>query len=260
MKTGILLRWIGGAGGDTLCHLLSSQNDVYMNATFYGITEDGQTSAWSKLDNEFPSFYKFSKHTNKNEDIDSFKHDIIKLSEKKIPFIIKHHLFDKDFDRELQEYAHIVDIGINLDVLPFVVKSNLEKTSTMELTYLDDNLKKIISKLDDKQKQKIVIWNVVQNDIRLMKNFDLVNSPLQLGDFFHKTENVGNFFKTKGLKLDLKSKYFIDWLEKNKKFQPNKKYQEYINNKNYQFDDDSLDMVERYVLLALSNGKFRFLE
>ena len=66
--------------------------------------------------------------------------------------------------------------------------------------------------------------------------------------------------KTKGLKLDLKSKYFIDWLEKNKKFQPNKKYQEYINNKNYQFDDDSLDMVERYVLLALSNGKFRFLE
>lgn len=260
MKQGILLRWVGGAGGDTLCHLLSSQNNLYINATFHGITEDGQTSAWSKLDDEYPSFYKFSRHINTKNDTDSFKQDILKLVDKKIPFVIKHHLFDKDFDRDIQEYVHIVDIGIDLDILPFVVRSNLEKTTTMELTYLDDNLKKIIGKFNDEQKQKIVIWNVIQNDMRLMKKFNLESSPLKLIDFFNNTDNVGNFFKAKGLQLDLKSDYFVNWLEKNKKFIPNKKYQDYLKDKNYQFDDKSLDIIERYVLLALSNGKFRFLE
>ena len=93
-----------------------------------------------------------------------------------------------------------------------------------------------------------------------MKKFNLESSPLKLIDFFNNTDNVGNFFKAKGLQLDLKSDYFVNWLEKNKKFIPNKKYQDYLKDKNYQFDDKSLDIIERYVLLALSNGKFRFLE
>jgi hypothetical protein len=260
MKKGILIRWIGGAGGDTLCHLLSVKNDLYINASFHGITKEGQTYSWSKIDDEFPSFYKFSRFINTDNDVKDFKHDLIKLSKQGVPFVIKHHLFDKEFDAEMRNHVDLVDIGIDISILPFLVRANLEKTPTLELSYLDSNQKRLFIKLDEKQSKQLVIWNVIKNNIDLMQKFSLHESPLQLRDFFTNTKNIKDFFESKGLSIDLESEYFTNWLQANERSKPSVKYQRYILEKNYDHDDKDLDIIERYVMLALSHNKFKFLD
>jgi hypothetical protein len=64
IMAGIILRWSGGAGGDTLCHLLSLQNtNVYMNFSCHGKIEPktGQTLVSGRYDPDYPLLVQLTR-------------------------------------------------------------------------------------------------------------------------------------------------------------------------------------------------------
>jgi len=267
MKKRLVMRWMGGSGGDTLCYLLSADNEgVYTNTSHHGMSKNGKTLTWSKFDAEFPTLYKFSQNKHEINDVDNFERDIVNLSKKRIPFVVKHHFYNKEMDNRIKQYADLIDIGINYTMLPFVVRANLEKTSTLEnlysndFTHLDTNLKKIMPKLDNDQRKKVVVWNLIKDIMNTINEFDLSKAPVQLENFFNNTYQLKSFFQSKGFHLNFDNDYFKLWLEKNKLLLPDDKYKRYIKDRNYQYSDTDIGIIERYVLLALANEKFQFLD
>jgi hypothetical protein len=265
MNTGLILRWMGGAGGDTLLHMISEHNDVYMNVQLKENIDrsSGKSLVSSKYDSRYPTLFDLSS----NEIVDRRKlqNDIQNLSKSHTQFVIKSHFFDKKFDDSIVDLAETVDLGFGLDFLPFVVRSNINKTATLDRSgdavrsHFDQTLQKISSKLDKEQRKMLVTWNVIKSMIQHIGEFHLESSPISTADLFLDVDRLENFFMKRNLKIDKKSSHLSEWKRINAKLLPSPAYQDHLRNSNYDFNDNSLDLVERYILLALANENFRIL-
>ena len=269
IMAGIILRWLGGGGGDTIMNLLSHSNDVYTNihATNKIDPVTGRSLISEKFDEDYPSFYDMS-HDENIKDIDSkaLKQDIVKLNRKKDTFLLKSHHWDKKLDKDICDIVDIVNIGYTIAFIPFIVRANLHKTPTLansklkNKTHFDYSLSKIAKKLTDKQHEKVVTWNIITDLINKARIFNLENATITIADIFYNRDHLKTYFQSRSLKLDITSDYLNQWVEQNKKFLPSKTFQNYIDNTNYNHIDSSLDMVERYTLLALSGKNFQFID
>ena len=259
---GIVLRWLGGSGGDTLLYTLKKQNKLYTNVYFPSedLSDKDKTIIEVSTDKEYPTF-----DNAENYDADPFIIDLKSLSKKTKSFIIKQHFAGEDLDRKMKDVAEILNVGFTLEFLPFVVKANFHKTHTVkkrdhpEKTHLDETLKKINSKLTPAQADSLTIWNLVIDNKNIMEKFKLPESPVMLDNFFHDPASIEKCFKDKGFNLNLGTEYFRNWKNRNSDLLPSAEYQTYLKNQNYNFKDKELDIVERYVFLALSGKKFQFL-
>tara|TARA_R110000822_G_scaffold304188_1_gene429240 strand:+ start:49 stop:843 length:795 start_codon:yes stop_codon:yes gene_type:complete len=262
--TGIILRWVGGAGGDTLCHLLSLQNtNVYMNVSCHGKIEPntGRTLVSGRYDPDYPLLVQLTRVPCSGIDMELLGVDVCNLIKKHKRFILKSHLFDN----EIEKYTEVIDLGFDLKFLPFIVQCNIDKTDTVvdNFTYnnskFDSTLKKISKKLNNKQKKQLATWNVVKDTIKQINKFALDNTSLSTEDFFYNQKRIEDFFKEKGYEIDFDVQFFSDWKNNNTKYLPSKKYQEYLQNKQYNYNDTQLTISERYILLALSGQNFTFM-
>jgi len=265
---GIILRWMGGAGGDTLCHLLSLQNtDVYMNVSFHGKIEPntGKTLVSGRYDPDHPLLIEMTRipyQGNNGIDMELLGVDVCNLKKKHKRFILKSHLFDNEVDK----HTEVIDLGFDLKFLPFIVQCNIEKTDTLadNFTYnnskFDSTLKKISKKLNNKQKKQLATWNVVKDAIKQINKFALDNTSLSIKDFFYNQKRIADYFKDRAYEINFDVQCFSDWKNINTKYLPSKKYQEYLQNKQYNYNDTQLTISERYILLALSGQNFTFMD
>ena len=169
-------------------------------------------------------------------------------------------------DDKVSGIVDVIDIGYSLEFLPFVARSNLAKTATLkrsqdpDTTHFDENMLKISQKLSTSQKQSLVYWNVIKHSLKTHKEFDLGNCFINTQDIFDNTDKIIRFLKSKNLPIVDDLAHLNKWKQENRKFLPSKKYVGCIMNANYDFLDQSMDITERYSLLALSGKNFQFLD
>ena len=105
--SGILLRWLGGGGGDTLCQLLVNNNsETYMNFV-PGVPDKstGRTIIDNDHDADYPLVSRLG-HAKPISDKEKLKEEFVKLIKEHKKFIVKFHNFDQEFDRMLIEDAN----------------------------------------------------------------------------------------------------------------------------------------------------------
>jgi hypothetical protein len=258
----LILRWLGGSGGDTLLYILNKQNKFYTNVSFPStdLSDKDSTPTKGSANKEYPTF-----DNSRNYDAKPFIDDLKALSKRTNSFIIKQHFANDDIDRKIGQLVDIVNVGFDLNFLPFVVRANLQKTETVnnrnhpEKTYLDETLRKINTKLTPEQTYALTIWNLVIHNKEIMEKFRLSTSPLMLNNFFHDPGKIENFFKDKGFALNLDAQYFRNWKKRNTNLLSSNRFQNYLKNMQFDYTDKNLDLTERYVFLALSGKKFQYL-
>jgi DNA-binding transcriptional regulator YhcF (GntR family) len=274
--SGIILRWVAGAGGDTVCFLLSLKNDVYMNLSFksYGtgkLDKNSGTIFSYRHDEKLPSLYKLAKLTPAHkkafiEDSQELRKNISELVAKNKYFVLKSHFYNKRFDEEFKNLLKIVDIGFDLDFLPFIVQANLYKSDTIannftyENSLFDKTLKIISKKLNPEQKKSLMWWNLTKDFIKRINEFGLDNKEIMTRDLFYDSNKVKKVLKSLGYEIDFETEFFSEWRKNNSKYLPSEKYQEYVRTKNYNYSDQNLILAERYILLALDGKNFKFLK
>ncbi len=265
--TRILLRWLGGQGGDTIVGLISFNKQVYSNIRVLNeLSDTGQSMVETFLDQRYPSIKVIATKKSYKVDPDTVANDIKRLSDDHESFLLKSHLYDRRLDEKVCNIVHVIDIGYSLEFLPFVVRTNLAKTPTLErstdpdTTHFDETLLKISHKLSDNQKQSLVKWNVVKHALEMHRRFDLGSKELNTQDIFYDTNKIIRFLESKGLTTVINKDHLDKWKEVNKKFLPSENYVGCIKNANYDFSDRSMDSTERYSLLALSGKNFQFLD
>ena len=269
MASQFLLRWVGGSGGDTIINLLSKKNDVYLNVNpLSKINADlGKTILTSKFDKKYPNLCELTR-AHPRIDKTSLLNDLINLKNNHKSFVLKCHLFNQEIDEELKKNnIEIVDIGFDIKFSPFIIQSNLlknpetvESSRNPKTTHYDKNLIKISNRLTEKQNISVVTWTLIKDMIMKIKQYNLKNTLLKTEDLFYNIGSIANFFKQNSLILDVKSKYLKNWQEKNQNILPSKTFTEYVDNMEYNYNDNTLQTVERYILLMLSGNKFKFLE
>lgn len=265
MNKGLILRYVGGAAGDTLLHMISKYNTVYMNVQYTDNIDNcnGRSLVVSKYDSRYPTLFDLSRNANVNRR--TLQSDIQNLSNSQTPFVIKSHLFDKELDASIADLAETVDLGFGMDFLPFVVKSNINKTATLDSSgdpqrsHFDQKLQKISGKLNKEHTKMLVMWNVIKNMIKHIKEFNLDEAPISTVDLFRNIDRLEKFFMKRDLRIDKKSSHLSNWKKVNSKLLPSLAYQNHLNNSDYDFNDSSMDLVERYILLALANKNFSIL-
>ena len=265
--TRILLRWSGGQGGDTIAGLISFKEQLYSNIRILNkLSATGRSMVETFLDQRYPSIKVIATKKHSQVDADTVANDIKRLSDDHESFFIKSHLYDKTLDEKVCNIVDVIDIGYSLEFLPFVVRTNLAKTATLErstdpdTTHFDENMLKISHKLSENQKQSVVAWNVVKHSLDRHRQFDLGSKALNTQDIFYDTDQIIRFLQSKGLSTVINKDHLDKWKEENKKFLPSEKYIECIKNAKYDFSDQSMDIIERYSLLALSGKNFQFLD
>ena len=267
---GLLLRWMGGGGGDTICQMLAMDNpDTYMNFSVGDLDKlNGRTLIKNDRDSNYPLLSLVSM-ANPIDDKEKLRDDFVKLISKHKKFIIKFHNFDKEFDELLKNHLNVSDVGFNLGFLPFIIQSNFEKFSNTQhpmydLKYKSESnfntmLEKIGRKLNTHQKNQVLLWNMITEGIKCMYHFNLDKAPLSTEDLFYDNKRIESFFEDYGYKINFAMPFFSAWKNKNKRYLPSAKYKNYLQNNTYNYDDKNLSMVERYIFLSLAGKSFTFL-
>jgi hypothetical protein len=258
--SGIILRWAGGAGGDTLCYLLALQNkDLYMNFSCQGRMDQktGITLVSGKYDPRYPSLVNMVLAHPNDTETKNINNEIYSLSKKHKKFILKSHWFDPVLDT----HADVLDLGYDLHFLPFLIRASIEKSEIVSSNFTYDlKLMKLTKNLDDKQKKKLMIWNLIKDKLKIMVEHSQDKTKIKTSDLFHNQKLIENFLKEREYEINFDVDFFSKWKTKNLKYLPSKKYQEYLDNKDFDYTDPQLDISERYILLALSGKNFVFLD
>ena len=266
--SGVLLRWLGGGGGDTLCQLLMNNNpDTYMNF-IPGIIDHnvstGRTIIDDDLDADYPLVSQLGR-ANPIIDRGKLKEEFVKLIKEHDKFIVKFHNFDQEFDDMLKDHIDINDVGFDLGFLPFVIQANIEKFSNTQHPMYDlkynKTLERIGKKLNDHQKRQVLTWSMILHAIKCLNEFKLDKAPISTQDLFYDNRRVEDFFKERGYNIRLNTQFFSDWKNNNTKYLPSKKYQSCLENKDYDYNNQTeLSIVERYIFLSLAGQNFTFLD
>ena len=217
--SGILLRWLGGGGGDTLCqHLMNNNPETYMNF-IPGLTDvqsTGRTIIDDDYDVDYPLICRLG-HANPISDKEKLKEEFVKLIKEHKKFIVKFHNFDQEFDRMLKDHIDINDVGFDLGFLPFIIQANIEKFSNTghpmyDLKY-NKTLERIGKKLDDNQKRQVLMWSMILHAIKCLNEFELDKAPIRTQDLFYDNKRVENFFNKQGYHIGLNTQFFSNWKE-----------------------------------------------
>jgi len=273
--SGIILRWMGGGAGDTICNLLASNNpNTYMNFKSKGLDDGtGRSMIIMSHDEWYPSLSNLGRK-NASPPKEQLKKDLLKLIKNHKKFILRCHYFDHKFDNLLKGRAEVNDIGVDLDFLPFIVQAiiaKIPKSHPMyelkyKLTYRkqsasDQMLQKISRKLSNHQKKQVLIWNLISDAVKRINEFDLGNTAFSTQDLFYNNKRIEDFFKGKGYEINLDVPYLSNWKNINKIYLPSEKYQSCLKNNKYEYTNKKeLSIVERYIFLLLSGKRFIFLD
>jgi hypothetical protein len=244
-----ILRWSGGAGGDMILYLKSlGSPESVVNIKYTAIESNGKTGTdFSKVN------WATAKNIDKIANADYLDHvNIQELSSELDEYCslpnhqwFKSHYYTTDlFDN------FTIDIVADDIALPFVVASNIDKTTTVDI-----NFNVLASKIIDPiVKVNYSMYCVAVDHIRKQTvGTQHINVSALL-------ENEATFDSVlKKYQFDIDSKFYYvynTWLDSNKKNVPSGAYQNKVINKDYDFNNPELTLAERYSLMALAGNKF----
>jgi hypothetical protein len=163
---------------------------------------------------------------------------------------IKSHYYDTEHFDNIT-----VDLVVDPKSLPFVVLCNIVKANTTDINF--NKLSALITNPVVKTNYALysVAVNLVSNYKTSSKQQLLVSDLLcDFGTFKTATNNIN---------LDLDFNFYNiyqQWLAKNQQYIPSKHYLTKVVTQDYDFTDSTLNLAERYSLMALAGSKFINLE
>jgi hypothetical protein len=251
-----ILRWKGGSCGDLLLKLIIKSNPEFKSNVkfnepdkFDECNDDGKCLARKNIIRDKPNVYFIlDGESLASVDKEKLKKELIDLDKEKDFYFIKSHYYDMDFF-----HNNILDIIVDEYSLSYVIFANLKKTTTIKQHY--NKLTKLIK--SEEIAKKYALYNVGKDSLKKNdnKNFILVSDIIK-GEWNHLKEKLKD--KNIFINNNLKEIYDI-WKRKNVSYFPSKEYLNYLLIKDYNYEDASLQLHERYALLILSNKKFKIL-
>ena len=248
-----LLRWKSGSAGDTILKMLLDSNSIqsqnrYLN---YGQLRTNIDIAYVK-NFRFDQIAKMSlmDFSNVDKNLLFEQLDKLYLENKDVHWLLKTHCY---FDYRYP----VIDIEIDKEYLPFVVKASLTKNSR-EVKLIPEYSTLTSKILDADLLYKFDCYNYAY-DILKINNYS--DKKINIESILSGWDSLLTAVTNLGLKLDSSCKdYFNTWLATNKQFMPSAEYKFKIKSCNYNIDDSIIDLVEQYCLLALSGQKFKVLK
>jgi len=252
-----ILRWRGGMCGDTVLKLVLLSNPHLRCQNQY---VDSTDLVSSRPDIKYVSLFehdqigKMSLKDFSKVNLELLKTQLDLLEQSSAisgeQWILKSHVYD-----EPSKYR-IIDIIANANTMPFVVNANLIKNSSaFDKIYA---YHPIISKIKDPEiLDKFHMFNMAK-DLLSFKNVS--HEQLHLEDILGGWDRLSNSLSELGFNVDQNYQpIYQPWLDANKIFMPSQHYQQLVTEQNFDYLCQSLNMYERYCLLALSRNKFKIL-
>lgn len=247
-----ILRWTGGAGGDTILKLLTlSDSSLQSNTKFIDSTDDLKTHIDVPACRQFKysQIAKMSLYDFNSVDVRLLKQQLSDFDkEHEGDWILKSHCYGIDFEQE------VIDIVPTVEYLPFVVSANVVKNSR-ESGFMQYE-HPLVNKIKDPEiLYRFDIYNIAKNN--LSTSILSSNKQIKLHDTLGGWDSFISAIKQVGLHIDAKFRNSYDaWLLANKKFIPSEKYKSLALANNLDYTSDELSLVEKYCLLAIAGGKF----
>ena len=248
-----LLRWTSGMAGDTVLKLLLDSDANLQSQNRYIALSDGQ----SQIDYNYCKSFKYNQIAEMSL-MHAFDVDPIVLFEQleqlesddvTAQWLLKTHCY---FDF----LYPVVDITVNAEQMPFVVKAGLHKNSRAK--NLLPNYHVLASKISDPAiLYKFDCFNYAQ-DLLQTRNYsaDQLNLKHILGGW----EDFVTALSKVNLNISAHCQtYYNQWLEENQRFVPSTAYLKLLEQQDFDYNNDKLTIEERYCLLALSKQKFKIL-
>lgn len=256
-----LLRWPGGGGGDTVLKIILDSDPALKSCiSFEEFAETGRTvTGFNELADQYPELIALTGRMTDYKDVtvkDKILNTLRQLDREEQRYIFRFHGFLNDFNE-----FDIIDIQPSWSYFAFIVKSHMAKR--VWRNELDSNNELHLAlRSNDKYKQEALdyeTYNVAVKNIENLRNFRTEKFLLTdtiLSNWHNlksKLENLGFLISN-----DCKT-YYTTWLERNTEYLPSAKYRHYVNSQNYNYQDTTLDRIERYCLMALSGNLFQTL-
>ena len=250
------LRWHGGEGGDTLLKMIIGSNlKLQSNISWEeAVTNGGKTipieSAINSNFIDLPSIVNIAiggKH--EYVTIDQLNDNVAKLKLLSKNFMLKSHWYQSSIFND-----STIDLVTSSEMLPFVVRANVEKNSKAMQNY---------SPLREKIKDPALLkaydlYNVSWS--RLHNTFQYSGNQITVDTLLSNWNTLKNKLAEFNLLLDDKYKiYYTNWLDKNQQYLPSNRYKELVNTGNFDYTDSQLSITEKYCLLAMAKKSFTVL-
>jgi hypothetical protein len=247
-----LLRWKSGAGGDTVLKLLLASNNLHSQNRYLSSGID-QT----EIDFDYVNQFRY-EHIAKMSTFDCKSVDPVLLQQQLLEleqddptkhWLLKCHCyFDIDYP--------VIDITVDLGLVPFVVKASLSKNSREK--NLVPEYHPVASKITNK--------NVLYKFDCFSYSYDLVKNSYHVHRSLPLQHVLGGWGKLKqtlmsvGFNLnDSCQEYYQNWLDANQRYLPSKKFNLMLAVNDYDYNCPDLSIEERYCFLVMSGQKFSVL-
>ena len=251
-----ILRWKGGFGGDTVLRFILKSNPRFKTNVIYDSSNPVTSNGGTKPNLSHINYENLSCIDKialdwsvvRTVDPEEFKNSINELNNSIDDYFLKSHYYLSDFFNDMT-----IDIVADHEALPFCLNAMLNKTKILEWN-VNDTIKLIKDPLIRKQ---YVLYSMAQD---YLQNSNLSANLLAVSDILLSWEHLSASLRKFNIVIDsnLQDTYNY-WISKNTGYFPSRRYKDYVKNKNYYFDDESLTIAERYSLLALAKEKFKIL-
>jgi hypothetical protein len=252
-----LLRWQSGAGGDTVLKILLDSNPGLQSQNQYTGLDNNKT----QIDIEYVTSFKYNEISKMSlmshdfVDADLLTRQLRALEEENtnVPWLLKTHCY-------FNFHYPVIDITVDQQFLPFLVKSTLAKNFKEHNTILNYN--SMITKIKDPTiLYKYNCYNLAVSFINnCMLNKNLSQTRLSVKNILGGWESLNNSLKELGFCVaDHCKLYYKTWLSKNQSLLPSKYYIELVENNNLDYRSPKISIEEKYCLLALAREKFKII-
>jgi hypothetical protein len=243
-----ILRWPGGCGGDMLLHLVlqsvpeSNSNTKYIGAI---LANGANCIDFTNIDaNNISMVDCIALRPTYVQTVDAL------LLEQELNMLtgtwwLKSHYYGK------KNYGHLlIDIIPNIEILPFAVAANINKTET-----LHTNFNQLVSKIRDPELRKhYAIYCLAKHYISLSSS----NNQILCSSLIDGWSTIKSTMQRFNINIDDHLyPFYKDWLAANTQYFPSTDYKNLISSKNYNVTHPNLNLIEKYCILAISGSKFK---
>ena len=238
-----VVRWVAGAGGDTLFNLLiQSYPQAKSNVVAGQLQDNGRTDMSGATELADANLLKVAltpdvRNTINLCDLEAAIND---LKQSDTHWFIKSHMDIPGVDA-----SEVINLVPSEYTLPFIINALVNK-----IPYIIQDLLRPLNKLTNNY--NINVYNITEVLYTIITNSPNTNTILVddlITDWQHLNKTLARF----NFKLTENCKpYYTAWLSKNTQYFPSQTYKNYISNKNYNYKDPSLSLIESCCLLAIS--------
>ena len=246
-----ILRWVAGAGGDTVIRLCQDHDQNIISDFDYtgAISAEGATpnQKSQKILSAFPELMGLD-HLDSYVDYELALERIQSLAAKSQRFLFKTHCYRSGFTL-FRDYT--VDITTEPEDYPFIVQALITKNwpngvrcpINYTVNTQDEHLAASYYTMTQRQILARPYYNPRQLPFRhILAGFDQLKTTLRL------------------LGFDISNRaYYDQWRSQQEQYFPSDRYRQYILDQDYNWQDTQLSRVERYCLMALSTTNFRLI-